>query len=139
MAKHRQSEKQPAGHRTAEYWRACADKARTAAEQADSDARASMLAVAKSYDVLAAHSDPDTKLPLLEQLARAAQQGAEEGERHIRKQRDIISRLKRDGHDTYEAERLLRTFEETQVLHTEHADHLTRAAAEHKPRGSSAN
>jgi hypothetical protein len=105
-------------------------------ESADTAGRQALLAVAHAYEVLAKYSEPKITGPLAEQLAEQARQRAELGERHIVKQRKIVAELKRDGHDTYAAERLLRTFEETQVLHKEHADRLSRdaAAAKRKPR-----
>jgi hypothetical protein len=79
--------------------------------------------------VLAAHSDPETKHRLIEQLADEARKRMEQGERHIREQRDRIARLKRDRHDTRAAERLLRNFGETQVLQKQHARLRREAAA----------
>jgi uncharacterized protein HemY len=77
--------------------------------------------------------------PLIERVAEQARERVELGKDHIRKQRRIVAELKRDGHDTQAAERLLRTFEEAQALHKEHADRLSReaaAAVKRKSRGS---
>jgi predicted HicB family RNase H-like nuclease len=46
------------------------------------------------------------------------------GERHIAEQRERISKLTTDGHDVTEFKALLFQFEETQVQHVQHRDHL---------------
>ncbi len=53
---------------------------------------------------------------LLEHLAKA-ERHVEIGERDLAKQRALIDELRRDGHDTRAAEKLLATFEEVQKLH----------------------
>ncbi|MBV9434173.1 MAG: hypothetical protein JO137_20310 [Hyphomicrobiales bacterium] len=47
-----------------------------------------------------------------------------EGMRHVENQREIIANLERGGHDTFEAEWLLRTFEDTLAMHVAHRDRL---------------
>jgi hypothetical protein len=51
------------------------------------------------------------------------------GEKHITPQREIISGLGLAGHDTVEAELLLKQFEELQVQHTSHRDRLEKELA----------
>lgn len=46
-----------------------------------------------------------------------AEHAVSQGERHLEHQRGIIERLKEGGHDTREAEKILRTFEDAQALH----------------------
>ena len=53
----------------------------------------------------------------LEHHILVARRHVELGERHIARQREIIERLKQQGHDTSSAERLLNTFEALQALH----------------------
>ena len=60
---------------------------------------------------------------ILDHLALAKQHVAL-GEKHITRQREIIADLELGGHDTTEAELLLRQFEELQVQHTSHRDRL---------------
>jgi hypothetical protein len=63
---------------------------------------------------------PETDLEMAERHVR-------EGERHIALQRKIIATLTEGGHLTDEAYKLLRTFEELQVLHVTHRDRLLAA------------
>jgi hypothetical protein len=46
------------------------------------------------------------------------------GDRHLSRQREIIARLARGGHDTAAAVALLKQFEEIQELHCAHRDRL---------------
>lgn len=52
------------------------------------------------------------------------------GEQHIARQRQIVSELARDGHDTQLAETLLAEFEKNQAMHVAHRDRLRRQLAE---------
>jgi len=47
-----------------------------------------------------------------------------EGERHIRRQREIIEELRQHGHDTSAASKLLAEFERTQASHIADRDRL---------------
>ncbi len=47
-----------------------------------------------------------------------------------RRQREILARLERGGHNSREAKRLLATFEEIQDMHVAHRDRLEKALAE---------
>jgi hypothetical protein len=53
------------------------------------------------------------------------------GERNIARQRELISRLERDGHDSAEARKLLAKFEELQAMYLAERDRLWRDIAEH--------
>jgi hypothetical protein len=66
---------------------------------------------------------------LLEHLAMAERHVAE-GERHIKRQHEIIAELGGDGHDTQMARELLKQFEETQTSHIAHRDRLAKELAE---------
>ena len=57
---------------------------------------------------------------LLDELERLVS----DGERHIRRQREIIDRLGSAGLDSTEAEGLLRVYEKLQVLHVDHRDRV---------------
>ena len=115
----------PARPRTRDYWLDCARRARaTAARLGASESRAYMLSIAKNYELLAAHSEPDPEPAQLAFLAKQAEQRAASGERHVARQRALIATLARDGHDTSDAQDLLRTFEDAQVLHVEYRDRL---------------
>lgn len=46
------------------------------------------------------------------------------GKEHIARQREIIAQLQHDGHDSTQAEELLATLEQTQLLHTETRDRI---------------
>ena len=48
------------------------------------------------------------------------------GERNIARQREIIQELKKDGHDTSEAQKLLEQFKSLQALHVQDRDRLFR-------------
>src|SRR5690242_7816942 len=114
-----------------DYWLERAAQANAiAAQLGENESRANVLAVAKSYEVLAAHSEPEPQATRLALLVKQAADRVIQGEQHIAKQRALIATLKSDGHDVAEADRLLRTFEETQVLHVEHRDWLRREEAQ---------
>ena len=59
----------------------------------------------------------------LKNLAQA-EAAVAEGLRHIAEQRSRIERLRGDGHDVAEAERLLQLFLEVQRQHQAHRDRL---------------
>ena len=46
-----------------------------------------------------------------------AERHVREGEAHVARQRDLVAELRRDGHDTEQAEQLLTTFEATLAQH----------------------
>jgi hypothetical protein len=51
------------------------------------------------------------------------------GHQHIERQREVIRRLERDGHDSREANWLLGTFEHLLRIHVRDRDRLERAIA----------
>jgi hypothetical protein len=53
----------------------------------------------------------------LEQLLVQAEQHVSLGERHIARQREIVAKLERDGHDSTQAKELLAVFLATQAAH----------------------
>jgi hypothetical protein len=118
----------------AEYSRGEADRVRAMVTEASWDARDSLHAVAKAYDVIAKLSDPKVTASFFERMAKQARQRVELGERHIRKQRKIFAELIRDGHDAAAraAKQLLDLFEQMQIQHKEHYARLKHGAAEAK-------
>jgi hypothetical protein len=52
------------------------------------------------------------------------------GARHIARQREIVARLERDGHDSLDSKRLLGYFEELHNMHIAHRDRLERVLAQ---------
>ncbi len=62
---------------------------------------------------------------LLEHLAKANEH-VELGERHVRRQRELVAELERDGHDTREARKLLEQFEKLQDMHKADRDRIER-------------
>lgn len=60
---------------------------------------------------------------VLDHLEQARRHVAE-GEKHVGSQRELVTQLERDGHDSTQARQLLREFEEVQRLHVEHRDRL---------------
>jgi hypothetical protein len=66
---------------------------------------------------------------LLEHLALARKHVAD-GERHVRRQREIVAELDRGAHDTSQGKDLLRLFEELQVFHVSHRDRLLNELSE---------
>jgi hypothetical protein len=65
----------------------------------------------------------------LETFLQQAEEHVALGEQHIARQREIVSELARDGHDTEMAETLLAQFENNQAMHTAHRDRLRRELA----------
>jgi hypothetical protein len=63
---------------------------------------------------------------LLEKFVRDANRHVAEGEEHIRKQRELVARLGRHGHDTSSASELLATFEQLQLTHVRDRDRLVK-------------
>ena len=61
---------------------------------------------------------------LLERSLAQAERHVIQGERHVARQRDLVARLERDGHDTSQAIQLLRQFQELQALHIADRDRL---------------
>ena len=60
---------------------------------------------------------------IADHLAQAERHVAE-GQAHIKRQRELIVELQRDGHDTREAQRLLDTFIALEAAHTADRDRL---------------
>jgi len=73
-------------------------------------------------------SAPD-RAALLERFSKARRHVAT-GERNIARQREIVAKLERGGHNAQEAKWLLASFEEIQNLHITHRDRLEKALAE---------
>lgn len=65
---------------------------------------------------------------LLEHLAKANEH-VELGERHVRRQRELIAELERDGHDSTRARQLLEQFEKLQEMHITDRDRIERELA----------
>ncbi|MBV8534283.1 MAG: hypothetical protein JO128_01750 [Alphaproteobacteria bacterium] len=65
---------------------------------------------------------------LLEHLAMANRH-VEKGERHVRRQRELVAELERDGHNTVEAKKLLEQFEKLQEMHKADRDRIERELA----------
>lgn len=55
----------------------------------------------------------ETKLEMAERHVR-------DGERHVTSQREVLARLRKHGHSTELAERLLRNLEELLAMHRKH-------------------
>ena len=66
---------------------------------------------------------------MLEEHLRLAKAHATQGAQHIEHQREIVAHLERDGHDTAIARELLRTMEESQVMHVADVARLERELA----------
>jgi len=67
---------------------------------------------------------------ILEDHLRQAKQHAWVGLQHIRRQREIVEELERDGHDATMARTLLKTYEGTQKMHEADVQRLTKELAE---------
>jgi len=61
---------------------------------------------------------------LLEENLAMVEGHVAEGEVHLLRQRQLISDLRRDGHDTTQSELLLASFEAAQASHFAHRDRL---------------
>jgi hypothetical protein len=61
---------------------------------------------------------------LLKKHLEQAERRVLDADRHVMRQRDLVAELERDGHDTTEANTLLRRFEELLVLHIQVRDRL---------------
>jgi len=61
---------------------------------------------------------------LVRQHLEQAERHVSEGMRHVERQRELIERLESGGHDTREAIRLLRQFEDLLELHIHDRDRL---------------
>jgi hypothetical protein len=55
-----------------------------------------------------------------------AERHISQGERHVRRQRELVAQLSRDGHDIAQARSLLTQFEEMLALHKADRDRLLR-------------
>ena len=78
-------------------------------------------------DAGAAMTDPNVER---EHLAKAERDIAE-GERRITKQTLLIEKLREDGHDVAEAEKLLQTLQETLTEWEAHRDEILRELERH--------
>jgi hypothetical protein len=65
---------------------------------------------------------------LVRQHLELAERHISEGMRHIMRQRELIERLECSGHDTRDANRLLRQFEDVLELHVRDRDRLRKEA-----------
>jgi len=63
---------------------------------------------------------------MLERHLEQAKRHAATGEKHLTRQRALITKLERDGHDASEAKTLLELLEELQTMHIAHRDRLAR-------------
>ena len=72
------------------------------------------------------------KRALVDEHLAQAERHVLEGEALVARQREIVERLGRGGHDTREAMDLLTQFEETQALHIQERDRLRQERAELK-------
>jgi hypothetical protein len=61
---------------------------------------------------------------LLQTSLAQAERHVVEGERHVARQRNLVTALERDGHDTSRAVQLLCQFEELQAMHVADRDRL---------------
>jgi hypothetical protein len=66
---------------------------------------------------------------LQDHLAQAERHVAE-GEGHLSRQREIVTKLERDGHDSVSARATLAQFEELQAMHIADRDRLLRELSE---------
>ena len=53
-----------------------------------------------------------------------------DGDKHVARQRQLVAKLDRDGHDSSEARRLLEQFEELLRLHIQDRDRLIKELSE---------
>jgi propanediol utilization protein len=70
---------------------------------------------------------------IVEDHLKQAEEHVALGERHIKRQREIVAELHGHGHNTEESRRLLQQFEEIQTLHVEGRDRLRRMIEEMGP------
>lgn len=66
---------------------------------------------------------------LLQDHLRLAERHVVQGAELVEKQRRLIERLARDGHDTAAARAVLQTFEETQAMHVADCARLSKELA----------
>ena len=69
---------------------------------------------------------------IVEEHLRRAKEHMAKGIENLRRQREIIAELERDGHDATTAKELLRTFEEVQAMHVGDVNRLTKELAGHR-------
>jgi hypothetical protein len=70
---------------------------------------------------------------ILQHLAQAEEHVAT-GAKHLTRQRELIAKLERDGHDTSEAQVVLSQFEELQAIHIAGRDRLQEELEQSGPR-----
>ncbi|EJB06094.1 hypothetical protein GGI64_001894 [Rhizobium leguminosarum] len=61
---------------------------------------------------------------MVEKHLQQAREHVALGGQHIARQREIVAQLTNRGSDASEAQRLLKVFEESQILHVAHLDRL---------------
>ena len=61
---------------------------------------------------------------LLEEHLAQARRHIRLGQEHIKRQKELVTELERDGHDVSEPKRLLDLFREIQLMHVLHRDIL---------------
>lgn len=66
----------------------------------------------------------------LERHLELAERHVRTGERLLARQRAVLGELRRDGHDTLQADRLLVNLEQTQALHVADRDRVKRELAQ---------
>ncbi len=67
---------------------------------------------------------------MLEQHLAQAEEHIALGQHHIARQRKLVAKLERDGHDTTDARRLLANFEKTQEMHLADRDRILKELAQ---------
>ena len=70
------------------------------------------------------------KRALVDEHLAQAERHVTDGEALVARQREIVERLERGGHDTREAMTLLRQLEQAQALHIQERDRLLQERAE---------
>ena len=63
---------------------------------------------------------------ILQQHLMLAERHVAEGTEHVTRQRELVARLERDGHDVFESKRLLILFEELLDLHIADRERIER-------------
>jgi hemerythrin len=67
---------------------------------------------------------------MLSQHLQLAERHVLQADEHVRRQREIVEELERDGHDTRMARKLLAQFEKLQAMHIADRDRLARELSE---------
>ena len=69
------------------------------------------------------------KLTMTEEHLQLANKHVAKGEQHLANQRELICQMERDGHNSTEARRLLKEFEELQAMHIADRERLLQEKA----------